>query len=346
MSEHLRIAQVAPVAMPVEPAKGDSIEQLVWLLSEELVRRGHAVTLFATGDSRTSARLSSVYPRGYDHDEDLWDWYFHETMNAAAAFERADDFDVVHCHDYHFALPFAWTTATPVVHTYHVEMNPDVLAAYASYPDVRLVAISDFQRSRLAALPNVSVIRHGIDTRAFPFGATRGDHLLYLGRMIEDKGPLEAIRVAAELDMALVLAGPGGEWFDAEVAPRVDGERVRYLGPVDVAQRNELLAGAGALLFPVVYPEPFGLVTIEAMACGTPVAATRVGAVPEIVDEGITGSCADSPAGLAEAVSRALLLDRARVRERAVERFDYHRMVDEYEALYASAVAERVSAAQ
>jgi glycosyltransferase involved in cell wall biosynthesis len=267
-------------------------------------------------------------------------------MNAAAAFERADEFDVVHCHDYHFALPFSWTTATPVVHTYHVEMGPDVLAAYASHPAVRVVAISDFQRSTLAGLPNVSVVRHGIDTGAFPFGATGGDYLLYLGRMIEDKGPLEAIRVAAELDMPIVLAGPGGEWFDAEVAPRVDGDRVRYVGRVDVARRNELLVGAAALLFPVVYPEPFGLVTIEAMACGTPVAATRLGAAPEIVEEGVTGSCADSPAGLAEAVSRALSLDRARVRERAVERFDYHRMVDEYEALYASAAAERRSAAR
>lgn len=320
--------------MPIEPGAGDSIEQLVCLLTDELVSRGHEVTLFATGDSRTTARLSSVYEHGYDRDEELWDWYFHETLNAAAAFERAGEFDVIHCHDYHFALPFSWTTSTPSVHTYHVQMNPDVLAAYARYPQVCVVAVSEFQRSQLTELANVTVIPHGIDTDAFPFGADGGGHLLFLGRMIEDKGPHEAIRVAHELDMPLVMAGPGGHHFDTEVAPHVDGKRVRHVGPVNVEQRNELLASASALLFPVLYPEPFGLVTIEAMACGTPVAATRLGAVPEIVDEGVTGSLAESAAGLAEATTRALALDRARVRRRAVERFDYHRMVDAYSELY------------
>jgi glycosyltransferase involved in cell wall biosynthesis len=325
--------------MPIEPGEGDSIEQLVCLLTDELVRRGHDVTLFATGDSRTTAQLSSVYEHGYDKDEELWDWYFHETLNAAAAFERAGEFDVIHCHDYHFALPFSWTTSTPSVHTYHVQMNPDVLAAYARYPQVCVVAVSEFQRSELSDLANVTVIPHGIDTDAFPFGADRGEHLLFLGRMIEDKGPREAIRVAHELDMPLVMAGPGGDHFDAEVAPHVDGERVRHVGPVNVEQRNALLANAAALLFPVLYPEPCGLVTIEAMACGTPVAAVRLGAVPEIVEEGVTGSCADTPAGLAEATTRALALDRARVRRRAVERFDYHRMVDAYEELYGRVAA-------
>jgi glycosyltransferase involved in cell wall biosynthesis len=220
-----------------------------------------------------------------------------------------------------------------------VQMNPDVLSAYARYPQVRVVAVSEFQRSQLEGLANVTVIRNGIETRAFPFGAGPGEYLLFLGRMIEDKGPAEAIRVASEIGMPLVMAGPGSEHFDTEVAPLVDGERVRHLGPVSVEERNELLAGAAALLFPVVYPEPFGLVTVEAMACGTPVAATRLGAVPEIVEEGVTGSCADSPAELAQATTRALALDRARVRERAVERFDYHRMVDAYEELYARVAA-------
>lgn len=325
--------------MPIEPGAGDSIEQLVGLLTDELVRRGHDVTLFATGDSQTTAKLESVYRHGYERDEQLWDWYFHETLNAAAAFESAEEFDVIHCHDYHFALPFSWTTAKPSVHTYHVEMNPDVRSAYARYPQVCVVAVSEFQRSQLDGLANVTVIPNGIDTAAFPFGSSPGEYLLFLGRMIEDKGPLEAIRVAGELGMPLVLAGPGSEHFDAQVAPHVDGERVRHVGPVSAEQRNQLLAGAAALLFPVVYPEPFGLVTIEAMACGTPVAATRLGAVPEIVEEGVTGSCADSPEGLAEATTRALSLDRARVRDRAAERFDYHRMVDAYEALY-----ERVAA--
>ena len=132
----MRIAVVAPVAMGVEPGVGESIEQLVWMLTEELVRRGHQVTLFATGDSRTSAQLRSVYARGYAHEPSLWDWHFHEMMHAGVAFEQAGDFDVIHCHDYHFALPFTRLTATPVVHSPHVEVNPDVREAYRRYPEV------------------------------------------------------------------------------------------------------------------------------------------------------------------------------------------------------------------
>ncbi len=335
----MRIAEVAPAAMPVERGVGESIEQLVWMLTEELVRRGHDVTLFATGDSRTSARLESIYRRGYEHDPDLWDWSFHETMHAGAAFEQAHHFDVIHCHNYHFSLPFTRMTATPVVHTHHVEMNQDVREAYRRYPEVRLVAVSEFQRAAFGDLPNVSVVMHGIDTAAFPFEARGGDYLLFLGRMIGDKGPVHAVEVAQALDMPLVLAGPGGDHYEAHVAPLVDGERIRYAGRVDALRRNDLLAGAAALLFPAVYPEPFGLVLIEAMACGTPVAATAIGAVPEIVEEDVTGATASSPGGMPDAVKRALTLDRARIRGRAEERFDYRTMVDGYEALYATAAA-------
>jgi glycosyltransferase involved in cell wall biosynthesis len=342
----MRIAVVAPVAMGVQPGVGESIEQLVWMLTEELVRRGHRVTLFATGDSHTSAQLSSVYPRGYEDEPDLWDWYFHETMHAGAAFEQAGDFDVVHCHDYHFALPFTRLTATPVVHTHHVEVNPDVREAYGHYPEVHLVVASEFQRSALAGLPNVTVVPHGIDTHAFPFGAQAGDYLLFLGRMIADKGPVHAVEAARALDMPLLLAGPGGDHYDADVAPLVDGERVQYLGRISPARRDELLAGAAALLFPAVYPEPFGLVMIEAMACGTPVAATAIGAAPELIEDGVTGACADSPAALPEAVTRALALDRALIRERAQKRFDYRRMVDGYEALYATVATAHPRAAR
>ena len=342
----MRIAVVAPVAMGVEPGVGESIEQLVWMLTEELVRRGHRVTLFATGDSRTSAQLRSVYARGYEHEPGLWDWYFHETMHAGAAFEQAGGFDVIHCHDYHFALPFTRLTATPVVHSPHVEVNPDVREAYHRYPEVHVVVASEFQRSTLGGLPNVTVVPHGIDTGAFPFGAQAGDYLLFLGRMIADKGPVHAVEAARALDMPLLLAGPGGDHYDADVAPLVDGERVQYLGRISPTRRDELLAGAAALLFPSVYPEPFGLVMIEAMACGTPVAATAIGAAPELIEEDVTGACADSPAALPEAVARALALDRARIRERAQARFDYRRMVDGYETLYAMVAAAHPRAAR
>ncbi len=334
MSGRLRIAQLAPVGTAVHPEEGDSIERLVSLLTEELVRRGHDVTLFATGDSVTSAALRSLYPRGYERAGGVWDWRLHETMHAAWALEQAASFDVVHSHAYHFALPLGRFVAVPIAHTYHVAPGPDVVRAFASRPEARLVAVSQYQRRCFAAVDDVSVVQHGIDVADFPAGRGRGGYLLFLGRMIPEKGPVHAIRVARELGMHLVLVGPGGEYFDAEVAPLVDGTSVEYAGAVRPAERNELLAEATALVYSVTAPEPFGLVLVEAMACGTPVAAVGLGAAPELVEEGVTGSCADSIETLAAAVEAARGLDRAQVRARAGERFDYRRMVDEYERIY------------
>jgi glycosyltransferase involved in cell wall biosynthesis len=332
--DKLKIAQVAPVAMPVRPGQGDSIEQLVSLLTEELVRRGHDVTLFAVGDSETTAELRSIYPRGYREREEIWDWRVPETLNAASAFEQASTFEVLHSHTYHFALPFTRFVSTPVVHTYHVQLGPEVLEGFRRYPETQLVAISEFQRSELQGFDEVPVIHNGIDAGAFPFRAEGGDYLAFLGRMIPSKGAAEAVRIARELDFPLIMAGPSTDWFERDVRPAVDDRSIRYLGPVDPAARNELLAGAAALLYPITYPEPFGLVMVEAMACGTPVAAFGVGAVPEVVEQGVGGCWVPPNGNLADAVRSAVQLDRRGVREAAVERFDYRRMVDAYERLY------------
>jgi glycosyltransferase involved in cell wall biosynthesis len=332
--DKLKIAELAPVAMPIRPGEGDSIEQLVSLLTEELVRRGHTVTLFAVGDSMTTADLRSYYTRGYRERDEIWDWRVPETLNAAWAFEQASAFDVMHSHSYHFALPFTRFVSTPVVHTYHVQLGPEVLEGFARYPEAQLVAISDFQRAELQGFDDVPVIHNGIDADAFPFNAEGSEYLAFLGRMIPSKGAAEAVRVARELDMPLVLAGPSTEWFERDVRPVVDDRLIRYLGPIDPAGRNELLAGAAALLYPITYPEPFGLVMVEAMACGTPVAAFGVGAVPEIVEQGVGGCWVPPDGNLGEAVQSAVRLDRRRVRQAAVERFDYRRMVDAYERLY------------
>lgn len=322
------------MASPVRPGDGESVEQLVGLLTEGLVARGHEVTLYAPANSQTSARLRSVHPRGYDEEDELWDWHRVESFNAALAFEHATDHDVIHAHDFGFALPFAGLTATPLVDTPHTEIPPEVMAAYRRRPDVHVVAVSGYQRRSLDDRLNVSIIPHGIVFGAFPFGDRAGGHLLFLGRMLADKGPAQAIRIARAAEMPLILAGPAQDGYDVREEAEVDGERIRWVGPVGRQERNRLLAGAVALLFPLVYPEPFGLVLLEAMACGTPVLATDLGAAPEIVEQGVTGFTAPRWEALAELVPAAAALDRATVRRTAAARFDAERMIDGHEALY------------
>jgi glycosyltransferase involved in cell wall biosynthesis len=311
------------------------VEQLVGLLTEGLVARGHDVTLYATTDSVTSARLRGTEPCGYDRLEDeIWDWHRAESFSAALAFEHASDHDVIHAHNSHFALPFSPLLSTPFVDTAHTEIPPEVLAEYGRRPHVNVVAVSEYQRRALGDRPHVTVIPHGIDFDAFPLGERADGYLLFLGRMLADKGPAEAIRIAEAAGMPLILAGPTADGYDVGADAAIDGDRIRWVGRVGAEERNRLLAGAVALLFPLVYPEPFGLVMLEAMACGTPVLATALGAVPEIVEPGKTGFVTQSWEGLAELVPAAAALDRATVRRLASERFDARLMVERHEALY------------
>jgi glycosyltransferase involved in cell wall biosynthesis len=338
MSERLRIALVAPIASPVHELSKGSIEQLVWLQAEELVRLGHDVTLFATGDSRTSAKLRSVYPRGYDNDDDLWNYEFHEIAHAAAAFEQARAFDIIHSHVYHYALPFTRLVRTPTVHSYHILPDDDIALAYARYPEAHVVALSAYQRRFFNGHAVMAVVHHGIDTDAFPFNPAGGDYLVFLGAINAGKGAAEAIQLARQAGLRLVMAGPrqdeDGGYFETEIAPWLDGRQVEYLGPVSPPERNPLLAGARALLYPITSPEPFGLVLIEAMACGTPVLATDLGAVPEIVEHGRTGFYQRDWQRLARFLPEVGALDRVCIRQRTVQRFDYRRMVADYVTLY------------
>lgn len=336
----LRVAQIAPVGTPVRRGVGESVEQLIALLCDELVERGHEVTLFATGDSETSAELRSLWDVGYELDDAIWDWQFAEFSNACHAYSQAREFDVIHCHSYYYGLPCTPFAEIPNVHTHHVEMDPQVMGIYRRMGGVHIVVVSRYQARAFNGYSRLELIPHGIETDLFPFQEKAQDYLLFLGRTIEDKGPREAIQVARSARMPLILAGPREEGFDERIAPLLDGDDVTYVGRVDPPERDRLLAGAAALLYPLLYPEPFGLVPIEAMTCGTPVVGVEIGAVPELVEPGVTGYLAPSWDQLAPLVPRALELDRAAIMAHARERFDYRRMVDQHEALYRRLVWE------
>ena len=339
----LRIAQVAPVSTSVPPVRSGSIETMTSLLTEGLVRRGHDVTLFATGTSRTAAKLHAIYRQGYAEDESLWPWELCELFNLAAAVEQASSFDIIHhqAEYYPMSLAYSRVSPAPILQTLHHSPAPSEVALWSRYPEAPFVAVSDAQRRLLPGLNVVATVHHAIDTDAFAFRADPEDYLLFLGRFTEGKGVLQAIEAARRVGMRLVLAAADNEYYRAAVAPHVDERTVQYVGEVDRAAAVSLLGGARALLYPVQEGEPFGLVLTEAMSCGTPVAALDRGAVREIVEEGITGDVFDSLDALVCGLPRVLALDRRQVRARAVERFGVDRMVDAYVDVYQAVIGRQ-----
>ena len=332
----LRIAHIAPVATTIPPPKSGSVETMTSLLTEGLVARGHDVSLFATADSRTSAKLVAIYPHGYWHDEHMWPWELYEMLNLAAAVERAGEFDVIHYEAayYPMSLAFARLSPTPIVQTLHHSPSAAEVALWSRYPEAPFVAISQEQRRLLAGLNVVETVLHGIDTDNFKFQEKAEDYLLFLGRFTQGKGVLQAIEIARRVGMRLILAAAEDEYYREKVAPHVDGRHIVYFGEADFSAKVKLYGGARALLYPIQSREPFGLVLAEAMACGTPVAALDKGAVREVVDDGVTGLVFDDLEQMANELQRVFDLDRRRVRERSVARFGAARMVDEYIDVY------------
>jgi glycosyltransferase involved in cell wall biosynthesis len=332
----MKIAHIAPVATTIPPRKSGSVELMTSLLTEGLVARGHDVTLFATGDSTTTATLHATYPHGYWHDEDMWPWELYEMLNLAAAVERARDFDIIHYEAayYPMSLAFARLSPTPIVQTLHHSPSAAEIALWSRYPEAPFVGISQEQARLLKGLNVVDVVLHGIDTDNFIFREKPEDYLLFLGRFTEGKGVLQAIEIAKRVGMRLILAAAEDEYYRDKVAPHVDGRHIVYYGEADYPSKVKLYGGARALLYPIQAREPFGLVLAEAMACGTPVAALDRGAVREIVDDGVTGLVFEDLEHMVNDLPRVFDLDRRRVRQRAVERFGIARMVDEYVAVY------------
>lgn len=309
------------------------------MLADGLVAAGHDVTLFATGDSVTTATLHSTSPTGWNEDDSV-EPKVAEALHIAAAFERAADFDIIHNGFDFLPLAFSALVDTPVVTTIHGFSSDRIVPAYQRYDDTTAyVAISDADRH--PALHYAATIHHGIDTAAFAVDPKPGDHLLFFGRIHPDKGTASAIEVAARSGRRLVIAGiiHDQRYFDVEVAPHIDGDRVQFLGPVGAADRSAVLGAAHALLHLIDFDEPFGYSVAEALACGTPVIAHRRGSMPELIDDGVTGYLVEDADGATDAVDAAGSLDRSAIRASAIERFSRAVMIDRYVEVYRSVLA-------
>jgi glycosyltransferase involved in cell wall biosynthesis len=347
----VRIALISPPWIPVPPHGYGGIEWVVSLLAEELVARGHDVTLFATGDSTTSAELRYVFETGQAsrmHQAMPYSMHIGEAYRHIEAEARAGRaYDVVHDHTAWLGLAFAPLISSPVVHTLHGA------AIEAERPFFRMVrenatyvAISEYQTKTFTDIEIAGIVPNAVDVSSYPFRAEKDDYLLSLGRIARDKAQGDAITVAKEVGIPIVLAGkvdPGDDtaYFEEAVRPHIDGQTVRFEGEVPDARKRELFGGARAFLFPIRWDEPFGLVMIEAMACGTPVIATPYGAVPEVVDDGVTGFIVRDMDEMRNAVSRLGEISAEACRASVQERFSPAAMAQRYEDVYAKAISAR-----
>lgn len=343
----MRIAMLSPIAWRTPPRHYGPWEQVVSLLTEGLVRRGVDVTLFATGDSLTSAHLQAVCPVGYEEDPTV-DAKVWESLHISEVFERAGEFDLIHNHFDFLPLTYSRLTATPLVVTVHGFSSERILPVYRKYADTaHYVAISDADRA--PGLRYAATVYHGIDLTRFTFRPDAGEYLLFFGRIHPDKGAHEAVQIALRTGRRLVMAGviQDEAYFREQVEPYLDGRQIAYVGSADPARRDELLGGALALLHPIAFAEPFGLSVVEAMACGTPVVAFERGSMREVIADGRTGFLVDS-VDQAVAVVGAEGTDgplagiaRRACREHVERRFGVETMVDGYLAVYRKVLEER-----
>jgi glycosyltransferase involved in cell wall biosynthesis len=335
----MNVALLGPIAWRTPPRHYGPWELVTSLLADGLAQRGVDVTLFATLDSITLARLDGVCARPYEEDDEI-DGRVWEALHVAHALSRSGEFDLIHNHLDWLPLAFSGLARAPMVTTIHGFSSPRILPAYLR-SESAFVSIS--ASDRVPELDYVATVHHGVDVSALPFSATPGEALVCFGRIHPDKGTAQAIEIARSAQRPLVLCGPVQDrrYFAEEIEPHVNGDSVRYLGSVGREQRAEVLGAATCLLHPIAFAEPFGLSVVESMLCGTPVVAYARGSMPELVEDGVTGVLANGVASAVAGVRRATGFDRAACREAAERRFSADRMVDDYLDVYESILLDR-----
>jgi glycosyltransferase involved in cell wall biosynthesis len=343
----MRIAQIAPPIEGVPPQTYGGTERIVHYITEELVALGHDVTLFASGDSMTSAELVPCVPRALRLEPKVKDVIPYYMLMLDRVYRQADRFDILHFHIDQFHFPLFRSMAGRTLTTLHGRQDlPDLHALYSGFPEMPLISISMAQRAPVPTANFVANIPHGLPENLHQLvGQPRGGYLAFLGRIAPEKRPDRAIAIAQAVGMPLKIAAKvdrvDEQYFREQIKPMIDeSPNIEFIGEITERQKSQFLGEASAVLFPIDWPEPFGLVMLEALACGTPVVARPCGSVPEIVRSGVNGFMADSVPDLVEAVARVDALDRAQCRRDFEKRFSVARMVDGYEALYRSACAQ------
>nr|WP_199314811.1 MULTISPECIES: glycosyltransferase family 4 protein [unclassified Desertifilum] len=333
----------------VPPPAYGGIEQIVSLLTDELVRRGHEVTLFASGDSITSAQLESVHPRALRLDSSVKEYGIYDMLQLSQVYERASEFDIIHSHMGCATLPYAQLVKTPTVHTLHGIFTPDNEKLFTHARRQPYVSISNAQREPRLNLNCVATVYNGIDLSQYTFRAQPENppYLAFLGRLSPEKGPHIAIEIAKRSGWHLKMAGKVDavdvDYFENVIKPEIDGRQIEYFGEVTQSEKAALLEGAVATLFTITWREPFGLVMVESMASGTPVIGMRMGSAPEVIAHGQTGFLCDNIEEAIAAIDQVSQLNRHDCREHVQNRFSVQKMVDGYEAVYQQLLAERFS---
>jgi glycosyltransferase involved in cell wall biosynthesis len=336
----MRIAQIAPLFEAVPPRLYGGTERVVYWLTEELVSMGHDVTLFASGDSVTSAKLAAMRPEAIRLDPNVKDWVSIYIRYAEMLYRRKDEFDVMHFHIDFFQLGLMTRQNVPFLSTMHGRLDlPEFVEGFSAFPDAPFVSISDNQRKPIPHLNWVRTVHHGMLPNILTPQPVKQDYAAFLGRVSPEKGLDRAIAISGRAGMKLKVAAKvdnaDKEYYDTVIKPLLKtNTHVEFIGEINDQQKPDFLSGAHALIFPIDWPEPFGLVMIESMACGTPVIAFRSGSVPEVIDDGLTGFIVNNVDEAVEATKKVHTLDRQKVRETFDRRWTARRMAQDYVNLY------------